>query len=198
MLRTSLLLSPSDTPSGSTVRRIPGPEWANLLLRVCRASTAVWCYWTWRKWEPRFSTTSCWSPITWPRWPTSTVSGVTWATRTSSPWSAWSIRNSFILWPAAGTDSCAPGGGSTATGMCSSCTIAAKDQFSFITVTVTPRYQRAEDDQRFYPGVDAGFCLLTLMFEQLNTIKSWINKQYNVFHLQYFFITVFFLHVERQ
>lgn len=74
-------------------------------------------------------------------WQTSIGSGATWVTRTSSPWLAWSILNSFILLLVAGTDSCAPGGGTMDTEMCSSCIIDVMNQSISTTGTVTPPYQ---------------------------------------------------------
>lgn len=106
-----------------------------------RASTAAWCSWTSVPWERLFSTTSCWSRATWPRWRSSIDSGDTSATRTSSPWLEWSTLNFFIRWLAAGTGSCAPGGGTTGTETCFSCTISVVDLFMSTMVTVTLQYQ---------------------------------------------------------
>lgn len=141
MLLICRFFLPSDTPSGSIVKRTLTPKSESPILMDSRVSTVGWCCWTSPPWEHRPSTTSCWNLNVWPNWPTSIVSGATWVTRTSSPWSAWSILNFFILWRVAGTDSCAPGGGTTDTAMCFSCTITVMDLSTSTTETVTHPYQ---------------------------------------------------------
>lgn len=130
----------ADTPSGSIAKKTPRAKSGSRPPTACRASTAAWCCWTSAPWGRRACTTSCWSPATWPSWRSSTASGATWATRTSSPWSAWSIPSSSTLWRAAGTGSCAPGGGTTATATSFRCTTSAAAPSTSTTATVTPPF----------------------------------------------------------